>query len=229
MGNSAFKSVMSEWEDKKLAKRAANRVSAHQSRKRKKMFVEDLKDENAELRRKEQILQSIPDLIIVFDSSGRMPFVSHSVTRFMNYTSEELENTSFWDCLTQDSARLVKSAFLDALAVKRPPEEDSTPLWDGESTMVELAPDTDDEDGKLVSLKGVVHFSGDSPECVCSIRSEDRPNKNASSPNTTSSPLSDASSGVIAGTNQQRRPDAAAAAAIYHRISDVDSDKGNLI
>ena len=113
--------IITEWEDKKYAKRAANRLSAHLSRKRKKMFIEDLKDENIELRRKEQILRSIPDLIVVFDSSGCISFVSHSVTRFLDYTVEDLENTSFWELITEDSVRLIKSAFMDALAVKRRP------------------------------------------------------------------------------------------------------------
>jgi Basic region leucine zipper len=62
-----FKGVV---EVKKQQKRAANRRSAQLSRKRKKLYIEDLKEENDELRRKEQILRSIPDLIVVFDSVG---------------------------------------------------------------------------------------------------------------------------------------------------------------
>eukprot|EP00986_Skeletonema_menzelii_P013152 scaffold7491_cov142-Skeletonema_menzelii.AAC.3 len=140
------KTMIAEWEDKKYAKRAANRLSAHMSRKRKKMFVEDLKDENMELRRKEMILRSIPDLIVVFDSSGSMSFVSQSASRFLNYTSSELENTSFWDRLTEDSVRLIKSAFMDALAVKRKPEDDTTPLADGEPISVRII-DKEDKKG----------------------------------------------------------------------------------
>jgi len=171
---STLKSVMSSWEDKKEAKKAANRLSAHQSRKRKKEFMHTLQDKNRELRRMEQILQSIPDLIIVFDSSGHMPFVSHSVNTFLESTSDELEGTSFWDILTLDSIQLVKSAFMDALAVKRKLEDDSTLLWEGGSMTVKLV-EKHSEDGnvKLVSLKGVVHFLDESPECVCSIRPEE--------------------------------------------------------
>lgn len=164
------KTMIAEWEDKKYAKRAANRLSAHMSRKRKKMFVEDLKDENMELRRKEMILRSIPDLIVVFDSSGSMSFVSQSASRFLNYTSSELENTSFWDRLTEDSVRLIKSAFMDALAVKRKAEDDTTPLAEGEPISVRII-DKDDnkEKGLPFALKGVVHFAADSPECVCTL------------------------------------------------------------
>ena len=164
------KTMIAEWEDKKYAKRAANRLSAHMSRKRKKMFVEDLKDENMELRRKEMILRSIPDLIVVFDSSGSMSFVSQSASRFLNYTSSELENTSFWDRLTEDSVRLIKSAFMDALAVKRKAEDDTTPLAEGEPISVRIIDKDDDkEKGLPFALKGVVHFAADSPECVCTL------------------------------------------------------------
>lgn len=158
------------WEDKKTAKRAANRLSAHLSRKRKKMFVDELRDENAELRRKAMILRSIPDLIVVFDSSGRMSFVSQSVSRFLQFRSYELENTSFWDRLTGDCVRVIKSAFMDALAVKRKPDDETTPLAEGEPIPVRLT----DKDGKVekalsFTLKGVVHFAGDSPECICTL------------------------------------------------------------
>eukprot|EP00536_Pseudo-nitzschia_multiseries_P002732 jgi/Psemu1/322677/estExt_fgenesh1_pg.C_370017 len=104
--------------DKKQQKRAANRRSAQLSRKRKKQFIEELKDENDELRRKEQILRAIPDLIVVFDSSGRLGFVSESVGRFFAMSPERLEGTSFWELICQDSVRLLKAAFMDALAAR---------------------------------------------------------------------------------------------------------------
>ena len=163
--------VISEWENKKLAKRAANRLSAHLSRKRKKMFIDDLTTENTDLRRKVQILQSIPDLIVVFDSSGRISFISQSVSTLLHLENRELEGTSFWDHLTDDSVKMIKSAFMDALAEKRKSGDDSTLLCNGESVPVKLVDKNGGEEvTKVVSLKGVVHFTGDAPECVCSIR-----------------------------------------------------------
>ena len=145
-------------EDKKLQKRAANRRSAQLSRKRKKQFIEELKDENDELRRKEQILRSIPDLIVVFDSTGKLWFVSQSVSRFMSMTAKELEGSSFWDRLCEDSVRLLKAAFMDSLAA-RTDHSDTAPLGSGiwELRLV-------DKDGsyKVVTLNGVVHFRGSS-------------------------------------------------------------------
>lgn len=229
--------IISEWEDKKHAKRAANRLSAHLSRKRKKVFMDDLKDENSELRRKEQILRSIPDLIVVFDSSGLISFVSHAVTRFMNYTAEELEETSFWDKLTEESVRLIKSAFMDALAVKRSPDEDCTPLVNGESLSVTLIQKRDNDDEGttrenedrhlLVSLKGVVHYGGEYPECVCSIRPEalaafkmNPVTEDTSQPTSvttvTSRKRQDQVSGGLSFTGVAPPP---------HQVSDIDSEK----
>ena len=214
---------LTEWEDKKLAKRAANRLSAHLSRKRKKMFIDELKDENAELRRKELILRSIPDLIIVFNASGCISFVSHSVTRFLNYTVEELEYTSFWALLTEESVRLIKSTFMDALSVRRLPGEDSTPLANGESMAVKMvyAKDRDKkvkvDDGKSVSLKGVVHFTNDTAECVCSIR----PENNGKGTGLDTKKVEP----VVNKFQQRETASGPVGAPSFHQISDIDSEK----
>lgn len=160
---------LSTLDDKKQLKRAANRRSAQLSRKRKKQFIEELKEENDELRRKEQILRSIPDLIVVFDSAGKLWFISHSVIRFLNFTPRELEGSSFWDRLCDESVRLLKAAFMDALAARKN-DMDTTPLGSG---VWELRLVDKDGSHKVVTLNGVVHFSGDAPECVCSIRPRD--------------------------------------------------------
>lgn len=153
-------------EDKREQKRAANRRSAQLSRKRKKQFIEELKEENDDLRRKEQILKSLPDLVVVFDSSGKLGFVSHSVDRLLHFTSTELEGTSFWDRLCEESVRLLKAAFMDSLAT-REVGSDTAPLGSG---VWELRLVDKDKTQKLVALNGVVHFAGDRPECVCTIR-----------------------------------------------------------
>lgn len=157
-------------DDKKQQKRAANRRSAQLSRKRKKQFIEELKEENDELRRKEQILRSIPDLIVVFDSSGKLGFVSQSVSRFLDISSEDLEGTSFWDRLCEDSVRLLKAAFMDSLAARKA-DSDTAPLGSG---VWELRLINKDSNHIIVTLNGVVHFSGEAPECVCCIRPRDQ-------------------------------------------------------
>jgi PAS domain-containing protein len=153
-------------DDKRQHKRAANRKSAQLSRKRKKQYIEELKDENDELRRKELILRSIPDLIVVFDSSGKLSFVSESFATFLDKPVEDLEGTSFWDRICQNSVRLLKAAFMDALAA-REPHADTTALGSGVWELQLLDKNTT---YTVVTLNGVVHFTGESPECVCCIR-----------------------------------------------------------
>jgi PAS domain S-box-containing protein len=155
--------------DRKTQKRAANRLSAQLSRKRKKQFIEELKEENDGLRRKELILKSIPDLVVVFDSSGKLWFVSESVHRFLDFSATELEGTSFWDRLCSQSVRLLKAAFMDSLAARQA-DSDTAPLGTG---LWELRLVDKDGSQKIVSLNGVVHFAGERPECVCSIRPQE--------------------------------------------------------
>jgi len=167
--SSATAAFENHLEDKKIQKRVANRKSAQLSRKRKKQHMEELKEENDELRRKALILRSIPDLVVVFDSTGKLLFVSHSVGRFLQFTAEELENTSIWDRLCDDSVRLLKAAFMDSLAA-RDQDNETAPLGSG-FWQLRLV----DKDGsrKVITMNGVVHFAGDRPECVCSIRPSD--------------------------------------------------------
>ena len=151
---------------KKQQKRAANRRSAQLSRKRKKQFIEELKEENDDLRRKEQILRAIPDLIVVFDSSGRLGFVSESVGRFLDVLPDKLEGTSFWDLICEESVRMLKAAFMDSLAA-READSDTTVLGNG---VWELRLKDKNSEYMTVTLNGVVHFKGEAPECVCCIR-----------------------------------------------------------
>lgn len=152
--------------DKKVLKRAANRRSAQLSRKRKKVFIEELKDANDDLRRKEQILSNMPDLVIAFDLGGKILFISNSSQKFLGFSPRELKNTSFWDRLCADSVRLLKAAFMDAL-VARKPGLDMITLGDG---LWEVQLISRNGESMIVSLNGVVHFEGENPECVCSIR-----------------------------------------------------------
>jgi PAS domain S-box-containing protein len=153
-------------DEKKIRKRDLNRKSAQLSRKRKKLFIEELKEENDILRRKVEILRSIPDLVIVFDSGGNIEFVSQSVSQFLDFTPQELQGSSFWDRLSDDSVRQMKAAFMDALAVKSKGSQ-STSLG---NTVWNLSLLDKNGTEKFVSLNGTVHFYGDAPECVCSIR-----------------------------------------------------------
>ena len=67
---------------------------------------------------------------------------------------------------------------MDALAA-RTNDSETTPLGAG---VWELRMQDKDGSHKWVALNGVVHFSGDAPECVCSIRPRDGPNSQCQQP-----------------------------------------------
>jgi PAS domain S-box-containing protein len=157
--------VLSAWEEQKEAKREANRW---------KHICEELVGENIQLKRQVQILDSIPDSIVAFELSGRIVFVSHSFLDFLGLSkAHEIEDTSFWEQVTEDSKNGIRSAFTDALIEDTPSnEDDSVPLAEGRSLHINFV--VKDEQGRrdrrLGSLKGMVHVNEGVPECVCSIR-----------------------------------------------------------
>ena len=86
----------------------------------------------------------------------------------LDLEDQNLEGTSFWDHFTHNSVKMIKSAFMDAMAEKDKSEDDSTPLCNEESVSVKLIIKTH-EKTKEANLKGGVHFEDNAPECVCSI------------------------------------------------------------
>lgn len=208
--------AQADCDDKKLAKRAANRLSAHLSRKRKKMHIDDVTSENIDLRRKVQILQSIPDLIVVFNSSGCISFVSQSVPAFLDMQNQEIEGTTFWDYLTEDSVNLIKSEFMNALAEKRNPEDDSAVLCHGQSLLVKLV-DKEGGEPSVVSFKGVVHFTDNAPECISSMR-----------PVATNS-VSSSPQGLNQAQMQETTKKSLPASTKPHDVSDIESRKAEAV
>merc|ERR1712238_620877 len=75
--------------------------------------------------------------------------------------------------------------FMDALAA-RTSDSETTPLGSG---VWELRMQDKDGSHKWVMLNGVVHFSGDAPECVCSVRPRDRLTSTCNKPSLLSSSL----------------------------------------
>jgi hypothetical protein len=77
-------------EDKKTAKRVANRKSACTSRARKKALVEEMTKTNARLRRQALILSLLPDLVIVISQEGEITFCSAQVERVLCHKIDDL-------------------------------------------------------------------------------------------------------------------------------------------
>jgi PAS domain-containing protein len=67
-------------EEKRTAKRVANRKSACTSRARKKALVEEMTRTNARLKRQAMILALLPDLVIAITIDGEITFCSAQVS-----------------------------------------------------------------------------------------------------------------------------------------------------
>mmetsp|Transcript_24437 Transcript_24437/g.35040 ORF Transcript_24437/g.35040 Transcript_24437/m.35040 type:complete len:377 (-) Transcript_24437:224-1354(-) len=77
-------------EERKQAKRLANRKAASDSRARKRAHIESLTQTNAVLRRYAEILSALPDLVLAMDEAGVISFCSTRLLRFLGRTADEL-------------------------------------------------------------------------------------------------------------------------------------------
>jgi len=101
-------------EEKKNAKRIANRRSASTSRARKKALVKEMTELNARLRRQALILALLPDLVIVIDVEGVITFCSAQVERALHYKPDDLAGSQLADLL-MPSSRLKLKALISEL------------------------------------------------------------------------------------------------------------------
>jgi len=77
-------------EEKRTAKRVANRKSACTSRARKKALVEEMTRTNAKLRRQAMILALLPDLVIAIKVDGEITFCSAQVERVLRHKIDDM-------------------------------------------------------------------------------------------------------------------------------------------
>lgn len=114
-GHDAFDEQVRQ-QEKKLQKRAANRKSAQLSRKRKKALIEELRYENQDLQRHEDILEVIPDPVFAFDTSdGRVWFASTSASAQFGLAVQELTSACFFDLMTEDCSKRLRVLIETAL------------------------------------------------------------------------------------------------------------------
>jgi hypothetical protein len=94
---------------KKQQKRLANRKSAQLSRKRKKMYVEELQEQNSKLKRKVEILKHVPDLVLAFHAdTGVIDFSSDAADQLLASSPQALVDTSVWDVFCAGSKLLLE-------------------------------------------------------------------------------------------------------------------------
>jgi PAS domain S-box-containing protein len=106
-------------EEKRQAKRIANRKSACTSRARKKAKIDQLMNENAQLRRLELILSYLPDPIIVVSTQGVITFCNAQVERVFKHKVSELVGANIEDVMIPKSRGVIKKLIRDVLAAEQ--------------------------------------------------------------------------------------------------------------
>jgi len=100
-------------EEKRNAKRVANRKSACTSRARKKALVEEMTRTNERLKRQALILSLLPDLVISITVEGEITFCSDQVERVLRHRVNDLCGANLDDIVVPASRdalhRLIKS------------------------------------------------------------------------------------------------------------------------
>jgi len=90
-------------EQRRSAKRIANRKSACTSRARKKALVAEMTKTNARLRRQAVILSLLPDLVIAIQDDGTITFCSAQVERVLRHKVSHMIGANIGDVLTPAS------------------------------------------------------------------------------------------------------------------------------
>lgn len=101
-------------EQKRAAKRIANRKSACTSRARKKALVAEMTNMNAKLRRQAIILSLLPDLVIAIKEDGTITFCSAQVERVLCHKVEDMIGANI-DDLLMPSSRLELASLVEKL------------------------------------------------------------------------------------------------------------------
>ena len=106
-------------EDKRTAKRVANRKSACTSRARKKALVEEMTKTNARLRRQALILALLPDLVVAINIDGTITFCSAQVERVLRHSIDDLIGANLMDILLPQSKEALRRLIAKLVAAEK--------------------------------------------------------------------------------------------------------------
>ncbi len=112
-------------EEKRTAKRVANRKSACTSRARKKAFVEEMTKTNARLKRQAVILSLLPDLVVAIKLDGEITFCSAQVGRVLRRDEDSLVGTNINDILVPNSRKEISGLIDKLIAAEKAVLDDS--------------------------------------------------------------------------------------------------------
>ncbi len=100
----------SRFVEKVQAKRAANRLHSRQSRKRKKDFIESLKEQTELLQRTKAMLEILPFIILAHNPEGVITHAIAATKRLLDYTATEICGMDFYRILGKDSVDVAQRA-----------------------------------------------------------------------------------------------------------------------
>jgi len=112
-------------EEKRTAKRVANRKSACTSRARKKALVEEMTKTNARLRRQAMILSLLPDMVVAITEDGEITFCSAQVERILRHPVTDLVGAKLTDILVPSSREALDRLTSDLVATEESKETDA--------------------------------------------------------------------------------------------------------
>ena len=106
-------------EQKRQAKRIANRKSACTSRARKKAQIDQLMSDNARLRRQEMILSYLPDPVMVISPQGTITFCNKQVEHLFRHKIGELESANIEDLMIPRSRGVMKKLIREVMIAEQ--------------------------------------------------------------------------------------------------------------
>ena len=106
-------------EEKRHAKRLANRKSACTSRARKKALIDEMTRENARLRRQALILSYLPDPVVAIRADGVITFCSMQVERVLRHDASELLGANIEDIIVPNSRESIRRLIRDLVLAEQ--------------------------------------------------------------------------------------------------------------
>lgn len=106
-------------EEKRQAKRLANRKSACTSRARKKALIEEMTKDNARLRRQALILSYLPDPVVAISTEGVITFCSMQVERVLKHKVQGLVGANIEDIIVPSSREAIRRLIRDLVIAEQ--------------------------------------------------------------------------------------------------------------
>ena len=106
-------------EEKRHAKRLANRKSAYTSRARKKALIEEMTRDNARLRRQAMILSYLPDPVVAIRANGTITFCSMQVERVLRHDASGLIGANIEDIIVPSSRESIRGLIRDLILAEQ--------------------------------------------------------------------------------------------------------------